>query len=215
MFPVLTAPNRLIWYGSSTTLEMRKLWSMAFRRTHDCSPDFYSCWLLRSKSLWVLWLHRDYGQVTNPFLAAEVDLVFSKRRCRVYTCSAASPIQRYIWDELQEQLFSVRDKDVSLTSLSVPFVVWHWMDYIWISKTAAERNELLQALWQAEYGDIPAEYLFATSSVVTGPTKRNHGVGRSWACLCTRATFIQGQHYSILLPLTADGFIALDIFEGW
>jgi hypothetical protein len=29
-----------------------------------------------------------------------------------------------------------------------------------------------------------------------------------------RATFIRGQRYSILSALTADGFIALDIFEG-
>ena len=66
----------------------------------------------------VLRLHRDYGQVTNPFTR-------SRGRPRVlengdveyiYALLQANPAL-YL-DELQEQLFSVRDKDVSLASLS-------------------------------------------------------------------------------------------------
>ena len=66
----------------------------------------------------VLRLHRDYGQVTNPFTC-------SRGRPRVlengdieyiHVLLQANPAL-YL-DELQEQLFSVRDKDVSSISTS-------------------------------------------------------------------------------------------------
>jgi hypothetical protein len=85
-----------------------------------------------------------------------------------------------------------------------------------VSKAASERNELLRATWQAEYGDIPADYFvwLDESSVDDRTNQRTHGwaaIGR--ACV-RRATFIRGQRYSILPALTSDGIVALDIFEG-
>jgi len=85
-----------------------------------------------------------------------------------------------------------------------------------ISKTAIERNELLRATWQAEYGDIPAEYFVWLDelSVDNKTNQRNQGwADLRRACVC-KATFIHGQHYSVLPALTSDGFIALNIFEG-
>jgi|SRR5882762_7888780 len=71
-------------------------------------------------------------------------------------------------------------------------------------------------MWQAEYGDIPAEYFvwLDESSVDDRTDQRNQGWADLGRACVHRATFIQGQHYSILPALTADGFIALDIFEG-
>ena len=85
-----------------------------------------------------------------------------------------------------------------------------------ISKTAAERNELLRATWQAEYGDIPAEYFvwLDESSVDDKTNQRNQGWADLGRACVRRATFIRGQRYSVLPALTADGFIALDIFKG-
>ena len=63
------------------------------------------------------------------------------------------------------------------------------------AKKAAERNEMLRATWQAEYGDIPAEYFvwIDKSSVDDKTNQRTQG----WAPLgraCVRqATFIRGQ----------------------
>ena len=128
----------------------------------------------------VLQLHWDYGQVTNPFTR-------SRGRPRVlengdveyiYALLQANPAL-YL-DELQEQLFSVRDKDVSLASLSRA-IRRLAMTHKRISKTATERNELLRATWQAEYGDIPAEYFvwLDESSVDDRTNQRNQG----WANL--------------------------------
>ena len=118
-------------------------------------------------------------------------------------------------DELQEQLFSMRDKDVSLATIS-------WtiqrlaMSHKHILKTALERNELLRATWQAEYGDIPAKYFvwLDKSSVDDKTNQRNQGWADLGRACVRRATFIRGQRYSVLPAFTADGFIALDIFEG-
>jgi transposase len=60
-------------------------------------------------------------------------------------------------DELQEELFTARDVDVSIPTISCALHRWE-MSNKTVASTALERNELLRATWQAEYGDIPAEY---------------------------------------------------------
>ncbi|EDR02986.1 uncharacterized protein LACBIDRAFT_331921 [Laccaria bicolor S238N-H82] len=60
-------------------------------------------------------------------------------------------------DELQEELYASRNADVSIATIS--WALRHWeMSNKHVASEALERNELLQAIWQAEYGDIPAEY---------------------------------------------------------
>ncbi|KZP30238.1 hypothetical protein FIBSPDRAFT_707768, partial [Athelia psychrophila] len=60
-------------------------------------------------------------------------------------------------DEMQEKLWNARDVDVSISTLSCTLNRIA-LSHKSISRKAAERNELLRATWQAEYGDIPAEY---------------------------------------------------------
>ncbi|KIK79254.1 hypothetical protein PAXRUDRAFT_93038, partial [Paxillus rubicundulus Ve08.2h10] len=60
-------------------------------------------------------------------------------------------------DEIQNQLLETQDVEVSLATLS-RVVCWLQLSHKQLSKTASERNELLHATWQAEYGDIPMEY---------------------------------------------------------
>ncbi|KAG1861280.1 hypothetical protein F4604DRAFT_1515028, partial [Suillus subluteus] len=60
-------------------------------------------------------------------------------------------------DELQEQLLTARNKDISLATISRA-TRRLGMTHKDISKTAAERNDLLRATWQAAYRDILAEY---------------------------------------------------------
>jgi len=79
-----------------------------------------------------------------------------------------------------------------------------------------ERNELLRATWQAEHGDIPAEYFvwLDESSVDDRTNQRPNGWAVSGCACVRRATFIRGQRYLVLPALTSEGYIALDIFEG-
>jgi len=118
-------------------------------------------------------------------------------------------------DELQDRLATDRDTHVSISTVSRA-VRNLALRRKRVSAAAMERNELLRATWQAEYGDIPADYFvwLDESSVDDRTNQRTHG----WAVLgraCVRrATFIRGQRYSILPALTSDGIVALDIFEG-
>ncbi|KAI9059852.1 hypothetical protein FKP32DRAFT_1527376, partial [Trametes sanguinea] len=60
-------------------------------------------------------------------------------------------------DELQTQLSEARGVDVSIATISRTL---HRiaLTHKTVSKSSAERNELLRATWQAEYGGIPMEY---------------------------------------------------------
>ncbi|KIJ61115.1 hypothetical protein HYDPIDRAFT_64910, partial [Hydnomerulius pinastri MD-312] len=60
-------------------------------------------------------------------------------------------------DELQERLLEARQVDVSIATIcralrSLALTRKH------VATSAAQRDELLHAIWQAEYGDIPANY---------------------------------------------------------
>ena len=85
-----------------------------------------------------------------------------------------------------------------------------------VATTAMERNELLRAIWQAEHGDIPADYFvwLDESSVDGRTTQRTHGYSPLGRACVRRAEFIRGQRFSVLPALLSDGIIALDIFEG-
>ncbi|KAG1743852.1 hypothetical protein EDB19DRAFT_1633141, partial [Suillus lakei] len=73
----------------------------------------------------------------------------------IHALLQANPVM-YL-DELQEQLLTAWNKDISLATLSRA-TRRLGLTHKDISKTATERNELLRATWQAAYGDIPAEY---------------------------------------------------------
>ncbi|KAF9045624.1 hypothetical protein BJ165DRAFT_1317214, partial [Panaeolus papilionaceus] len=60
-------------------------------------------------------------------------------------------------DELQEALYDVRGVEVSISTISQTLQRWAVTNKC-VASAAFERNELLQAIWQAEHGDIPAEY---------------------------------------------------------
>lgn len=66
----------------------------------------------------------------------------------------------------------------------------------------------------ADYTD-PEVFVALDESAVDGHTGQRR-YGRSWIgnpCI-RRMSFLRGIHYSILLALTTDGIIALDIVEG-
>jgi hypothetical protein len=116
---------------------------------------------------------------------------------------------------LQEDLLSTHGIDVSIATISQALRRWE-MSNKSVASAALERNELLRATWQAEHGDIPAEYcVWIDEASVDDKTNQRD---RGWspiglACVC-RETFIRGQRFSVLPALTSEGIVALDIFEG-
>ena len=74
----------------------------------------------------------------------------------------------------------------------------------------------LTSTWQAEYGDIPANYFVWLDKSSVDDCTNQHMDG--WAVsghACVHCTmFIRGQQYSVLPAFTSEGYIALDIFEG-
>jgi len=85
-----------------------------------------------------------------------------------------------------------------------------------IASATLERNKLLHAVWQAEYGDIPVEYcVWLDKASVDDKTNQCE---KGWspvgqACVY-HETLICGQRFSVLPALASVGIIALDIVEG-
>jgi len=158
---------------------------------------------------------RDYGMINNP-LARSVGHSHALNIGDLnFLTSVISAKPKVFLDELQEELLAYRDVEVSIPTISRALQQWEISNKA-VSSAALERNELLRATWQAEYGDIPAEYCvwLDEASVDDFTNQRKNGwsaVGQAAVC---RDTFIRGQRYSVLPALTADGLIALDIFEG-
>lgn len=200
-------------YLSQETRERIVVWKHEQHKTAPEIAELAGC--SQSTVYAVLAFERDYGVVNNPFAK-------QKGRPRALTTTDLNYITSLLeanpalyLDELHAQLLANRDVDVSLATLSRSLRSLALSNKK-ISKTALERNELLRATWQAEYGDIPAEYFvwLDEASVDDRTNQRKNGwAGIGRACV-RRDTFIRGQRYSVLPALTADGIIALDIFEG-
>ena len=163
----------------------------------------------------VLQLHREFGQVTNPYAQPRGGARVFNMGDMNYLSSLIDANPVIYLDEIQDSLAQTRNVDVSISTIS------HALQSLavtnkQVSTTALERNELLRAVWQAEHGDIPMEYCvwLDEASVDDHTNQRAQGwaaVGR--ACV-RRAAFIRGQRFSVLPALSIDGIIALDIFEG-
>lgn len=163
----------------------------------------------------ILSLHRDFGQVVNPHhhphgrprTLNQGDMNY------IYSILEANPTL-YL-DEIQHRLSETRDVDVSIATVCRALRQLA-MAHKHIAKEAQERDELVRATWQAEYGDIPMEsFVWLDESSVDNRTNQR---AEGWAPLgraCVRRdTFVRGQRFSVLPALTVNGIIALDIFEG-
>ena len=158
---------------------------------------------------------QDYGTTTNPFVRTSGcphSLIIGDIN---YLTSLIAAWPKIYLDELQEDLLSTHGIDVSLATISRALRQWE-MSNKNVASAALQRNELLQATWQAEHGDTPAEYCvwIDEASVDDKTNQRERGwspIGQ--ACVC-RETFIQGQRFYVLPALSSEGIVALDIFEG-
>jgi transposase len=163
----------------------------------------------------VLSLHRDFDTVDNPFAQPCGRSRALDTGDMTYIASLLDARPKMYLDELQSELALHRDLDVSLTTISRALRRLA-INHKKVAAEAAERNELLRATWIAQNGDIPAEYFvwLDEAAVDDCTNQRTHGwAAMGQSCVC-RETFIRGQRYSVLPALSADGIIALDIFEG-
>ena len=134
---------------------------------------------------------QDYGTTTNPFARTSG----RPRSINIgdinYLTSLIAARPKIYLDELQEDLLSTCGIDVSVATISRALRRWE-MSNKNVASAALERNELLQAIWQAEHGDTPAEYCvwIDEASVDDKTNQRERGwspIGQ--ACVC-RETFI-------------------------
>lgn len=159
--------------------------------------------------------HRDYLQTSNPFARPRGRPRILDQGDITYITSLLQANPTLYLDEIQERLLEARGVEPSLSTLSR---VLQRLDITHkrVAKSALERDELVRATWQAEYGDIPAESFvwLDESSIDNRTAQRTEGwAPRGVACV-RRATFIRGERFSLLPALSLDGIIALDIFEG-
>jgi len=153
---------------------------------------------------YILSFHRDYGTSKNPF-ARNIGWT---RNLDVgdmnYLIALIAAWPKVYIDELQEELYASRNADVSILTISQ--ALHHWeMSNKHVASEALERNELLQAIWQAEYGDIPAEYCVWLDKASVDD-KMNQ-------CVSAERHLFAGSAIPFF-QLTSEGIIVVDIFEG-
>lgn len=132
-----------------------------------------------------------------------------------YLASLVSARPAIFLDEIQEELIIHLDLDASLSTISRALVSIA-VTRKGISKEAAERDELLRAIWQAEIGMQTNDRLVFIDESGVDDNTNNRRMGRApigRACV-RKSSFLRGQKYSILPALSLRGMIALDIFEG-
>lgn len=163
----------------------------------------------------VLRCYREYGTVNNPLVRERgrrrlfemEDLAYVKAFVRDHPAAFLDEVQDYVSDSL--------GLDVSLATLSRTLRRLAISNKA-IAKTALERDELVRAMWEAEWGELDKNDIvwLDESSVDDITNQRIRGWAEIGRPCVRRETFIRGQRYSILPALSVDGIVALDIFEG-
>ena len=164
----------------------------------------------------VVHLHQLYGQVTDPFVHHAGCPSFIEHDDLEYLSAILNANPGLYLDEIQDKLATVRNLHVSIATVAHAF---QKLDLTCKStmRAAAQRDEELQTLWEAqmaEYTD-PDLFVFLDESVVDQSTAE-HLFGRSTISThCVhRASFVRGIRHSILPALSCNGIIAMHIFEG-
>lgn len=163
----------------------------------------------------ILNLHQRFGTIVNPLARTLGRRRLFDMNDMDYLASLLAARPAIFLDEIQEELKVHLDLDVSLSTISRALVSIA-VTRKGVSKEAAERDEMLRAIWQAEIGMHNNNRLVFIDEAGVDDHTNNRRMGRApmgRACV-RRSAFIRGQKYSILPALSLQGMIALDIFEG-
>lgn len=189
------------------------VWRYEFRKPVQEIADLAGC---SERTIYkILQLHRDHGEVRNPFARCHGRPCSLQQGDLTYISSILAANPTLYLDKIQLQLFQAWNVEVSLATLSHAIHRLQ-LTHKQLAKTAVERNELLRATWQAEYGDIPMEYFvwIDESSVDDQTNQRTSGWSSIGRACARHDPILRGQRFSVLPALSMDGIIALDIFEG-
>ena len=164
---------------------------------------------------YILAYHHDYATTRNPFIHDNHGRSQSLDMGDInYITSLVDAQPNISLDEIQENLIWYRGCNVSISTLS------HTLRHIQIThkkiaSAALEWNELLQAIWQAENGGVPANYCIwlDESSVDNITNVRQSGWSDLGQAYVSQNTFIRSQCFSVLPALGPEGIIALDMFK--
>lgn len=164
----------------------------------------------------VLHLHCLYGQVTDPFNhpAGWKPELHGDDLLYVEVILQANP-SLYL-DEIQGKLTSVWDVNVLIVTIAQAL---QHLDLTQKStiRAAAQCNEDLHTQWEAEMAEYtdPEVFIFLDESAVDESTAECTWGQSLMGTHCVQcASFVHGIWHSILLVLTCEGIIALEIFEG-
>jgi len=86
-----------------------------------------------------------------------------------------------------------------------------------LQKAALERNEIIRAHYLATIGEhyIQNQLIFLDESAKDNRSlSRSYGYSPRTMRVQKKVVFVRGKHYTILLALTLEGFVAVDVFEG-
>ena len=99
----------------------------------------------------ILRLHRDYGQVSNPFACPRARPCILNSEDINYISSILEANPGLYIDEIQQQLLDVRDVEISvwLVSRALRRLA---LARKRVTKEAMERMNWVRATWQAQYG---------------------------------------------------------------
>jgi transposase len=163
----------------------------------------------------ILQLHREFGQVTNPYARPRGRPRTLDTNAMNYISSLMDANPVIYLDEIQDKLLEIHNIEVS-TSTIYRALVRLAISHKQVAASAMEHNELLHATWIAANGDIPKEYIVWIDEAGVDDHTNQCDVGwvRVGQACVRRVAFIHGEQFSILPALTCDGIIALDIFEG-
>ena len=146
-------------------------------------------------------LRRMYGQVTDPYAQPRLNL-----KHQILT----------FMDETRDELFAEHGVHASLATISRTLARMQCSKKS-LSRRATERNKQLQSLWELEVTELddPNLFVFVDESAIDNRTvQRSSGWSGVGGRSISRCAFFRGKRHSILLALSSDGIIALDIFEG-
>ena len=157
-----------------------------------------------------------FDEVNNPFRRCTGRPSYLNNEDMAFIESTLIANPSIYLDELQKRLYDTRNLEVSIATLSHALASAQYTRK-WLTKASAERDEELHGVWEiamAEYTDLTV-FVFLDESAVDNKTiQRSHGWSQLGQPCIRHMTFLRGKRYSILLALTTDGIIGLEILKG-
>ena len=174
--------SRFTRMAPHTTQQMRErmvVWRLEFHKSIAEIAELVEC-SERTVSQ-VLRLHRDFGQVRNPYARDRGRPRTLDTADMNYVSSILAANPTLYLDEIQRQLSATRGIDVAISTISRT-VRRIALSNKKVSTKALEQNEELRATWQAAWGHYPMDYFLwlDEASVDDRTNQRTEGWSGTW-----------------------------------